>query len=88
MELFIVDTVLKIIKDKVLANSNGLMVQSMLGSGRIIKQMEKESFGIQMEMFMMVIGKMIEQTVMVLIIMLMDQNILELGRTINSMGLV
>ncbi len=82
------DTVLKIIKDKVLANSNGLMVQSMLGSGRIIKQMEKESFGIQMEMFMMVIGKMIEQTVMVLIIMLMDQNILELGRTINSMGLV
>ena len=42
----------------------GLTVQNMKESGAKIKQMVKVNFGMQMVMFMKVIGKMIKQMVM------------------------
>jgi hypothetical protein len=85
MEQCIEDTVIMIRRDKDLESSNGLMVQSMLGNGKITRLMEMENSGILMGTFMKVIGRMIVQTVMGLTYMLMDLNILVHGKMISNM---
>ena len=48
-------------QDTVLEFKFGLMEQNMKVNGGIIKQTVKENFGMQMETFMRVSGKMIKQ---------------------------
>jgi hypothetical protein len=50
----------------------GQTVQSMKGTGKIIKLMEKENFGMLMEMFLMVNGKKTKQMEKALMSMLME----------------
>lgn len=85
MEQFIEGTVIMIRRGKDLESSHFLMVQSMLGNGKITRLMEMENSGILMETFMKVIGRMIVQTVMGLTYMLMDLNILVHGKMISNM---
>mgnify|MGYP000848092624 CR=1 FL=1 len=54
--------ILKIMRDMVLESKFGRMVRSIKGNGNTIKLMEKESFGMQMAIFMKACGKMIKLT--------------------------
>lgn len=68
-----------------MANKYGLIVQSMRGSGRMIKLTGMVGWNMQMVIYMKVIGKMIERMVKETTSILMGQHIKADGRMINSM---
>jgi len=86
MELYIQD-ILKRIQDMDSESKFGQMVQNMREYGKIIKQMEKENFGILMEMFMKAIGSMIKPKGKVLIFMQITQSIQANGKMTCRMGM-
>lgn len=71
-----------------LASKLGLMGLSMKVNGLMDKQMAEANFGIQMETFMMAIGRMIKQVGMDNITIQTELNLKETGKTINKMDLV
>jgi hypothetical protein len=64
----------------------GLMELNMKDSGKTIKHMEKESFGMRTGMFSMVSGKRIRLMAMAFTLMLMAQSTKVIGSRIYSMG--
>ena len=72
----------------VLENKFGPTVHVTKVSGKIIKLMERGLFGMWMEMYLKEIGRTIKQTVMVCIIMEMEQSMKDIGKMICNMGMV
>ena len=67
--------------------SFGQITQNMKESGLTIKQMARDSFGVQMETHMKVNGKMIKQTALVLSSqMMVKRDMLEIGKTTSTMA--
>ena len=71
-----------------LGNKFGLMSQGMKGTGLMIRLTDMVNCFMLMGISMRVNGKMTKQTEEVHIPMQMEQNTQEIGRMINSMGLV
>ena len=66
----------------------GQIVHAMKDSGEEIKQMDKASSGIRMEMFIMEDGKMIKQMVLEPIHTLMEPSMKAFGKKISNMAMV